>query len=47
MADKPPARQKYGHYQNVLFTQEEYAAVQAEFPDDYSQRIERLKGVQA
>ena len=42
MADKPPARQKYGYYQNVLFTQEEYAEVQAEFPDDYSQRIERL-----
>ena len=42
MADKPPARQKYGYYQNVLFTREEYAAVQAEFPDDYSQRIERL-----
>ena len=27
MADKPPARQKCGYYQNVLFTREEYAAV--------------------
>ena len=41
-ADKPPSRHKYGSYNNVLFTDEEYAKLQAEFPGDYSERIERL-----
>ena len=41
-ADKPPSRHKYGSYKNVLFTDEEYAKLQAEFPGDYSERIERL-----
>lgn len=41
-ADKPPIRHKYGSYKNVLFTDEEYAKLQAEFPGDYSERIERL-----
>ena len=41
-ADKPPSRHKYGSYKNVLFTDEEYAKLQAEFPADYSERIERL-----
>jgi len=41
-ADKPPTRHKYGSYKNVLFTDEEYAKLQAEFPGDYSERIERL-----
>jgi hypothetical protein len=41
-ADKPPSRRKYGSYKNVLFTDEEYAKLQAEFPADYSERIERL-----
>lgn len=41
-ADKPPSRHKYGSYKNVLFTDEEYAKLQAEFPADYSDRIERL-----
>lgn len=41
-ADKPPARHKYGSYKNVLFTDEEYAKLQAEYPTDYSERIERL-----
>ena len=41
-ADKPPTRHKYGSYKNVLFTDEEYTKLQAEFPEDYSERIERL-----
>ena len=41
-ADKPHTRHKYGSYKNVLFTDEEYAKLQAEFPGDYSERIERL-----
>ena len=41
-ADKPPTRHKYGSYKNVLFTDEEYAKLQAEYPADYSERIERL-----
>ena len=41
-ADKPPTRHKYGSYNNVLFTDEEYAKLQAEYPTDYSERIERL-----
>ena len=42
VADKPPTRHKYGAYKNVLFTDEEYAKLQAEYPTDYSERIERL-----
>lgn len=41
-ADKPPKRRKYGSYNNVLFTDDEYAKLQAEYPTDYSERIERL-----
>jgi hypothetical protein len=41
-ADKPHTRHKYGSYKNVLFTDEEYDKLQAEFPGDYSERIERL-----
>ena len=41
-ADKPLPRHKYGSYKNVLFTDEEYAKLQAEYPTDYSERIERL-----
>lgn len=41
-ADKPPVRHKYGSYKNVRFTDEEYAKLQAEYPTDYSERIERL-----
>jgi predicted phage replisome organizer len=37
-----PVRHKYGSYKNVLFTDEDYAKLQAEFPHDYSERIERL-----
>lgn len=39
--DKPP-RHKYGQYQNVLLTDEDLAKLQAEFPDDWQKRIERL-----
>lgn len=42
VSDKPPTRHKYGSYKNVLFTDEEYAKLQAEYPTDYSERIERL-----
>ena len=41
-ADKPLPRHKYGSYKNVLFTDEEYAKLQAEYPTDYSERLERL-----
>ena len=41
-ADKPLTRHKYGSYKNVLFTDEEYAKLQAEYPADYAERIERL-----
>ena len=37
-----PVRHKYGAYKNVLLTDEGYAKLQAEFPHDYSERIERL-----
>lgn len=40
----PPksTRHKYGLYENVLFTNQEYKILQEEFPHDYSDRIERL-----
>ena len=40
----PPklTRHKYGLYENVLLTDEEYEKLQEEFPHDYSERIERL-----
>ena len=37
-----PVRHKYGMYKNVLLTDEDYEKLQAEFPHDYSERIERL-----
>ena len=42
--DKPPkaTRHKYGHYMNVLLSDEEYEKLQEEFPHDYNERIERL-----
>lgn len=41
---KPPKspRHKYGLYENVLFTDEDYKKLKEEFPHDYSERIERL-----
>lgn len=40
----PPktTRHKYGLYENVLLTDEEYEKLIAEFPHDYTERIERL-----
>ena len=40
----PPkaTRHKYGLYENVLLTDEDYQKLQEEFPHDYSERIERL-----
>ena len=45
-ATPPPSpkavRHKYGAYKNVLLTDEDYTKLQAEFPHDWSERIERL-----
>ena len=40
----PPksTRHKYGLYENVLLTDEDYQRLQEEFPHDHSERIERL-----
>lgn len=42
--ETPPkaTRHKYGMYNNVLLTDEEYVRLTEEFPHDYSDRIERL-----
>ena len=37
-----PTRHKYGLYENVLLTDEDYERLQTEFPHDYTERIERL-----
>ena len=37
-----PTRHKYGLYENVLLTDEDYRKLQEEFPHDYTDRIERL-----
>ena len=41
---EPPktTRHKYGFYNNVLLTDEEYQKLTEEFPHDYTDRIERL-----
>lgn len=41
---KPPktVRHKYGLYENVLLTDEEFEKLKEEFPSDYMERIERL-----
>ena len=41
---KPPkaVRHKYGYYELVLLTDEDYEKLKAEFPHDYSERIARL-----
>lgn len=41
-APPKPKRHKYGAYQNVLLSDEEYEKLRNEFPHDYSERIERL-----
>lgn len=37
-----PSRHKYGMYNNVLLSDEDYGKLQEEFPHDYTDRIERL-----
>ena len=37
-----PKRHKYGYYEQVLLTDEDYEKLKAEFPHDYSERIARL-----
>ncbi len=39
---KEVKRHKYGEYQNVLLSDEEYEKIQAEFPGDFEARIEKL-----
>ena len=39
---RKPSRHKYGLYNNVLLTDEDYAKLQDEFPNDYDERIDRL-----
>ena len=41
-APPKPSRHKYGMYENVLFTDEEYQKLTEEFPHDDTERIERL-----
>lgn len=42
-----PIRHKYGEYQNVLLTDEDYEKLQAEFPTEYEALIERLSAYMA
>ena len=42
-----PARSRYGEYENVLLSDGELEKLQAEFPGDWQQRIERLSGYMA
>lgn len=44
VGNKPPktTRHKYGLYENVLLSDEDYEKLKLEFPHDYSERIERL-----
>ena len=41
-AGDTPSQRFYGKYRNLAFTKEEYAALQAEFPEDFEARLERL-----
>ena len=41
-APPKPTRHKYGMYENVLLTDEDYQKLTVEFPHDYTERIERL-----
>lgn len=40
--EKKELRHKYGAYGNVLLSDEDFEKLMAEFPADYTQRIERL-----
>ena len=46
-AGRKSTRHKYGQYQNVLLTDDDYETLQIEFPHDYSDRIERLSAYMA
>lgn len=39
---KKETRHKYGEYNNVLLSDEQYSKLKEEFPNDYQERIERL-----
>ena len=41
-AEKKEERHKYGEYKNVLLSDKDMEKLQAEFPDDYTKRIEAL-----
>ena len=41
-APQKPTRHKYGMYENVLLTDQDYQRLVEEFPNDYRDRIERL-----
>lgn len=43
-AAKKPVLHKYGEYKNVLLSDKDIEKLQAEFPTDYQERIERLSG---
>lgn len=40
--EKNKKKKKYGEYQNVFFTDEQYEKLLSEFPNDYNERIEKL-----
>lgn len=40
--EEKPTRHKYGEYNNVLLTDEDYQKLITEFPTDYEERIEKL-----
>ena len=42
IGDDKPTRHRYGEYQNVLLTDEDYSKLMSEFPNDYTERIDRL-----
>lgn len=42
-----PVRHKYGEYNNVLLSDEDFEKLKAEFPSDYEERIERLSSYMA
>ena len=46
-APAKPTRHKYGQYNNVLLSDEDMAKLQAEFPGDWQERIERLSSYMA
>jgi predicted phage replisome organizer len=39
---KKEVKHKYGEYQNVFFTEEQYTKLTNEFPNDYKERIDKL-----